>query len=150
MRAQLNWKGQMTFEAHNRNHQLLLDAPAEHGGLDQGPSPKEYLLNAMGGCTAMDIVSLLQKMRQPIQDFKISIEAIKNTEHPIHFKSALIIFELTGELQKEKVIKAVDLSLSRYCGVNFMVSKTCEIKYQIQLNQILIHENFAKFEDPKN
>lgn len=146
MHAKLKWIKNMQFECDNNGHKVVLDAFKEHGGDDLGPSPKDILLDAMMGCTAMDTRSLLNKMRQNITTMEMEIDAVKTTEHPIHFKSAVIKFLLQGEGQNDKIIKAVDKSLTKYCGVNFMMSKTCDITYEVFLNGEKIHSAQAIFE----
>lgn len=148
MEAQMHWIKGMNFSCHNRQHQMQVDTNAEHGGEDLAATPKELILNAMMACSAMDVVSILKKMRQPITTFKMGIEAEKNTEHPIHFKRAKLTYDLTGELELEKVVKAIDASLTKYCGVNYMMSKTCEITYELLLNGKVCHQGRAAFLDP--
>lgn len=136
----------MQFECDNSGHKIVMDAFKEFGGDDEGPSPKALLLDAMMGCTAMDARSLLTKMRQDITSMEMDITAEKTAEHPIHFKSALIRFHFKGEVNAEKVIKSVTKSLTKYCGVNYMISKTCEITYEIYLNEEKIHTDISNFE----
>lgn len=143
MHSKLIWKSNMNFECINNQHSTQIDAPTDHGGQGLGPTPKELLLNAMMGCTAMDSVSILNKMRQKIDSFKMEIEAEKNDEHPIHFIHAHMQFFFEGELEESKVIKAVTKSLTQYCGINYMISKTCEIKYTILLNKTQIYSAIA-------
>lgn len=146
MHAKLKWTKNMQFVCENNDHKITIDALKEHGGEGLGPTPKDLLLDAMMGCTAMDTRSLLTKMRQDITTMEMEIDAEKTTEHPIHFKSAIIKFLLQGEGQNEKIIKAVDKSLTKYCGVNFMISKTCDITYEVYLNNEKIHTAKAIFE----
>lgn len=134
MKANLNWIQGMQFECDNHGLKTMIDATAEHGGSDSAPNPKELVLNAMMGCTAMDVVAMLTKMRQQIETFHMDIEAQKTTHHPTHFKSAQINYVLKGNLEAAKVLKAVEASMTKYCGVNFMISQTCEISYKVTLN----------------
>jgi putative redox protein len=150
MRASIKWQENMHFKCFNDQHTVDIDATKEHGGNDQGPSPKMMLLNAMMGCTAMDAIAILKKMRLTVQSFSMDIEATKNEDYPIHFKSALLSFKFNGDLKEEKVIKAVTKSLTQYCGVNYMVSKVCKIRYEIFLNEQKIYEDQANFVDPQN
>ena len=145
MKASLNWKKNMEFVCDNRGLTTIIDAATEHGGEAKGPSPKELVLDAMMGCTAMDVVSILKKMRQEMTSFHMEVEAEKTTEHPVHFKSALLIFHLQGNLDDEKVKKAVNASLSKYCGVNYMISKTCALRFKIILNETCIQEGPVEF-----
>lgn len=146
MHAKLKWNSKMQFECTNNEHKITIDAFKEHGGEGLGPTPKDLLLDAMMGCTAMDTRSLLNKMRQNITQMEMEIDAVKTTEAPIHFKSALIKFNFKGEGDNDKVIKAVTKSLTKYCGINYMISKTCEITYDIYLNEEKIHTAIANFE----
>lgn len=132
--AALAWKEGMSFECDNNGIKTWTDALPEHGGKGMAPTPKDLVMNAMMGCTAMDVVSILKKMRQELVSFSMTNEVEKTTEHPIHFKSSLLTFRLSGNLDADKVIKAVDSSLTKYCGVNYMISFSCEITYRILLN----------------
>lgn len=145
MQAQIDWQTEMAFKCRNRDIETYMDATIEAGGKNSGPTPKELVLNAMMGCTAMDVVSILKKMRQVIQGFKMTIDAQKTIEHPVHFKSAFLTFSLLGEIDKEKLIKAVDMSLTKYCGVNYMISLSCHITFQVFLNQEMIHKGTVNF-----
>lgn len=150
MKASLQWQENMHFICDNDGHKVPVDAYSEHGGHDQGPSPKMLLLDAMMSCTAMDTLAILKKMRQTVTSFNIDIEAIKNTTHPIHFKEAKLHFIFEGDIQPEKAVKAATKSLTQYCGVNYMVSKVCEISFDITVNNIKVHSAKAEFQDPKS
>ena len=145
MKSNLTWVENMQFRCDTHGLITTIDAAKEHGGNDAGPNPKELVLNAMMGCTAMDVVAILKKMRQEITEFKMEIEAEKTTEHPIHFKSAELVYLLKGPIDPEKAIKAVDSSLTRYCGVNYMISKTCILTYRIVLNDLPIKQGNVSF-----
>jgi putative redox protein len=123
-----------------------IDAAKEAGGGDEAPNPKELVLNAMMGCSAMDVVSILKKMRVPLSTFDMEIEAEKTTEHPVHFKTATLVFALTGEIPAEKAIKAVDSSLTRYCGVNYMISRSCDISFKVFINGEQVHAGKVNFQ----
>lgn len=146
MQAKLKWSKAMQFECTNREVITHIDATSEHGGSGIYPTPKELILNAMMGCTAMDTLSLLNKMRLEITSMTMDIEAQKNEEYPIHFISALMRFHIYGLGDKNKVIKATEKSLTKYCGVNYMISKTCKIKYEVYFNDEHIHSDFANFD----
>lgn len=148
MAATMNWLGAMNFETDNRGIKTQMDATIEHGGNNLAPTPKELVMNAMMGCTAVDVVSTLQKMRQKIDRYTMSIDVEKNTEYPIYFTKANLVFNLFGEIEAEKLIKAVDSSLTKYCGVNYMISKVCEITYDLYLNEQKIKSGKTGFTDP--
>ncbi len=145
MNARLSWKQGNRFACDNRGIETFTEATPDHGGEGLAPTPKELLLNAMLGCTAMDVVSILRKMRQEFTGLEIDGEATQNETHPIHFVEAKLRFRVTGPVLPEKVIKAVDSSLTKYCGVNFMVSKSCTIHFSVVLNGTQIHTGVAAF-----
>lgn len=129
------------------SHPHVLDAKADFGGQDLGPSPKEYLLSAIAGCSGMDVVSLLKKMRVEFASLNITAEAETVDTHPKIFKQVDLKFILTGEnIDLEKVKKAVDMSLTKYCGVSAMVAKASPIHYEILINQELKVSGEAHFD----
>ncbi len=141
--ASLKWNSEMEFVTENRGICNIIDATPEHGGNDKGPGPKELVLNAMMGCTAMDVMATLKKMRIKPDSFSMEAEAEKNDEHPIHFKKALLTFYVRGDLDEKKLIKATYLSLTKYCGVNYMISKTCIINFKVILNGAEVYNGKA-------
>ncbi len=145
MKAQLAWQQGMEFACENHGIKTSIDATKEHGGTDKGPSPKDLVLNAMMGCTAMDVVAILNKMRQPLVRFAMEIEVEKTLEHPVHFKTALLVFFVEGPVAPDKLLKAVEVSLTRYCGVNYMISRSCDISYRVNLNGALVGTGKARF-----
>lgn len=150
IKASLSWQKDIQFECDNRGIKSMTDANPESGGHNSGPTPKELVLNAMMGCTAMDVVSILKKMRQDFTSYRMDIEAVKTTEHPMHFESAIINYHIEGVIDGSKIIKAVESSMTKYCGVNYMISKTCDISYRVFLNGSQIHSGKVNFEDPQN
>lgn len=126
------WKGNMMFDSLVDDHHVIMDAPVNGGGEDKGPSPKKLMLTALAGCTGMDVVSILKKMRVELDNFNINIEADVTEEHPKHYKSMHIIYEFTGkDLPLDKLEKAVKLSQDQYCGVSFMYKKAMVITFEI-------------------
>lgn len=146
MKANLKWMQNMQFECSNRDLKSRIDASPEHGGEGQYPSPKELLLNAMMGCAGIDVLLTLKKMREHVEQFQIGIEAEQTAEFPIHFKSAQLLFDCSGPVDERKLQKAVVASMTKYCGVNFMISKSCHITYRIKLNGALIYQGKADYE----
>ncbi|PID28109.1 MAG: osmotically inducible protein C [Candidatus Cloacimonadota bacterium] len=131
----LSFKEGMKFEAELNNHKFYIDAGTESGGNDEGPRPKGLMLTALAGCTGMDVVSILRKMR--VTDFKLNIEvkASLTTDHPVVYENIDLYYMFEGEnLPKDKIIKAVDLSENRYCGVSAMLKKAVPIKAHIIFN----------------
>jgi putative redox protein len=128
------WTDGLTFETYiDDTHKITMDARAEVGGRNLGPSPKKVLLASMTGCTGMDVVSLFQKMRIDVKELKVSAAGQLTEDHPIYFDKIHLIYEVSGtDLDKEKIKKAVELSQNRYCGVSHMLSKSAEITYEIK------------------
>jgi putative redox protein len=145
MEASLRWMENMLFECDNHGLKTAIDATTEAGGGSEAPTPKELVLNAMMGCSAMDVIAILRKMRLAPTRFEMKINAEKSSEHPIHFTKATLFFNLTGDVPAEKIIKAVDASLTKYCGVNFMISQTCDIDFKVTLNGNMIHQGKVNF-----
>jgi len=126
------WKDKMAFDSKIDNHTIRIDTDGELGD-DSGPGPKKLLLSALTGCTGMDVVSLLNKMRVSFTNFEMDIEADLTNEHPKVYSEIRIIYKLVGkDLNQEKVKKAIELSQEKYCGVNAMLRKNSPIKYNIE------------------
>ncbi|MEN3046019.1 MAG: OsmC family protein [Candidatus Hydrothermales bacterium] len=129
-----NIKG-LKFKGKNeRGHEIYLDTKIDLGGFDSAPTPMETLLIALGGCTGMDVVSILSKMRVNFSYFGIEIEGKRKDEHPKVFEKIHIKYLFGGEnLPMEKLEKAIELSLSKYCSVSNMLKGTAEITYSIEI-----------------
>ena len=131
-----SWKGNMKFEAELDGHSVVVDATPEAGGEDAGPRPKKLMLVALAGCTGMDVVSLLKKMRVDFEDINIIVEGDVTEEHPKHYEKMHVIYKIKGKnLDIEKVKKAVDLSQEKYCGVSAVYKKAMEVSYEIILEE---------------
>jgi len=129
-----SWKGNMLFDALVSGHHVKMDATPEHGGNDEGSRPKELMLASLAGCTGMDVVSILKKMRVEPEKFDIAVEGELTEEMPKHYAAMHIIYKFWGKnLDKEKLQKAVDLSQERYCGVSAAYKKAMKITFEIQV-----------------
>jgi len=127
-KVELNWKGQMLFESVTPEGNVLIDAAKDVGGQGKGVRPKAMMLSSLAGCTAMDIASLLKKMRADVVDFKVEVSANLTDEHPKYYDKVHIIYRFYDrDFQKNKIEKAVNLSVDRYCGVMEMFRKFSEV-----------------------
>lgn len=127
-----NFIGGMAFETDMDGHKIIVDAYPEFGGENKGPSPKPLVLTSLSGCTGMDVVSLLKKMRVDYENFSIEIEASLTEEHPKYYDKIHVVYAIKVKPEDEgKVKKAVDLSQERYCGVSYMLSQSSELTYEI-------------------
>jgi putative redox protein len=127
MRTNTFWKSGQAFDTFQGNSKLTIDAKAGFG-------PKAMLLSGLAACSGIDVVEVLEKMRVPFADLEIEVEAEQTEEHPRVFKDIHINYKIrTNEENKQKVQKAIDLSLDKYCGVSAMLKKNSNIYYTISL-----------------
>jgi putative redox protein len=145
MESKVVWVHEMEFENDNRGITSRMDSSPDFGGHNKGPTPKEAVLNAMCACAGIDVVSITKKMRLVLNSFKMEATATKTKTIPSYFGSVHIRYYLEGQGESEKFINAITLSMTKYCGVSYMISKACPITYEIYLNQQLIHKDEAKF-----
>ena len=130
----VTWMEKMAFEAEINGHKIVIDAAEKVGGENRGPRPKPFMLAALAGCTGMDVVSILKKMRVEPDYFNVKVEGDLTEEHPKQFYKMNVIYEFKGkDLPMEKLKKAVSLSEERYCGVSAMYKKAIELTSEIRI-----------------
>lgn len=131
----LNWVHGMSFESEVNGHKITIDADETVGGENKGPRPKPLMLLALAGCTGMDVVSILKKMRVELEKFEIEIETEMTDEHPKYYNKINVVYKFWGkDLPIDKLEKAVSLSDERYCGVSAVYKKAIEMKNEIRVN----------------
>jgi len=124
----------MTFKGNPDGHEIIFDADAKVGGTNKGARPKQFMLYALAGCTGMDVVSILKKMRVEFDDLSVSVEAEMTEEHPKHYKSMHVIYSFKGKnLPLKKIEKAVKLSEDQYCGVGVVYKKVMPVTSEIRI-----------------
>ncbi|HHV39342.1 MAG TPA: OsmC family protein [Tepidimicrobium sp.] len=129
-------KGNMGFEMELDGHNFIIDAAEEIGGNDLGPRPKQLLLAGLIGCTGIDVMSMLKKMKVELDDLKIQVEADNTEEHPKVYKDIHLTYIFKGkDLPRHNIEKAVTLSQERYCGVSAMLKKATSITYDIIIRE---------------
>jgi putative redox protein len=132
--VQVTWRGKMAFEAGISGHKITIDAEPEVGGEDQGPRPKPFMLAALGGCTGMDVISILKKMRVEVKSMNVKVKGELTEEHPKTFVKMHVIYEFTGaNLPMDKLQKAVSLSEERYCGVTAFYKQVIPVSSEIKI-----------------
>ena len=132
--AIVTWQSNMAFEATVNGHHIIMDTDATGGGQDLGARPKILLLAGLGGCTGMDVVSILAKMQIVPEKFWMEISAEMTDEHPKVYNQIKMVYCFKGDdLPMEKLEKAVNLSIEKYCGVSAMLSKTAEMIIEIKI-----------------
>ncbi|SNR54070.1 OsmC family protein [Lutibacter flavus] len=131
-KIEVSWKGQMLFESVAPEGSVMIDAAEESGGQGKGLRPKAMMLTALAGCTAMDVASLLKKMRAEVDDFKIEVVANLTDEHPKYYDKVHVIYKFFGsDFKKDKIEKSVNLSVDRYCGVIDMFRQFSKLTTEI-------------------
>ncbi len=128
------WKGNLAFEADVNGHTVRMDAPVDGGGENSGASPKRLQLVALSGCTGMDVVTILHKMRIDIEKVTIEVQGNVTDEHPKYYSKMHVIYEFSGKnLPMDKLEKAVKMSEETYCGVEALYRKAIEVTSEIKI-----------------
>lgn len=135
MKARIKWVEKATFLGEaGSGHAVVMDGPADHGGRNLGVRPMEMLLLGMGGCTAFDVVHILQKSRQPVTDCVAELEAERADSDPKVFTRIHVHFVVTGRgLDPKRVERAVSLSAEKYCSASIMLGKVAEITHDFEV-----------------
>lgn len=147
LKASTHWIQGIGFEVEVREHHQFTDGKKEFGGRDRGPNPKEYVLAGLCGCTGMDVASLLKKYKVNYSEFSVTAESELTKNHPVIFAGIKLNFNVTAlEPDAELVKKAVELSMTKYCGVSAMLSQSVAITYSLFLNNQEISTGKASFD----
>ncbi len=131
-KVNVSYQDGMSFEGEVNGHKITIDAVEAVGGRDLGPRPKPLLLLSLAGCTGMDVISILKKMRVEPEAFDIDVEGEMTDEHPKYYHLIRLKYRFKGKnLPMAKLEKAVNLSQDRYCGVTAMLQKAAKIEHEI-------------------
>ena len=128
------WRQDMTFDAQTTTgHQLVIDTIPPNGN-DNGPKPVELLLTALAGCTAMDVLSILQKKREPVEGLEVLVEGERASEHPRVYTEIQVVYRVRGNVSADAVARAIELSETKYCSVHATLRHTAHIttRYEIE------------------
>jgi len=129
------FNGGMSFTAEVGDHHIRMDAGPADGGIDSGPGPKKLMLTSLAGCTGIDIVSILDKMRAAFSDFSIIVDAGLSEDYPKIYNVVNILYSITIAVEdRPKMEKAVKLSEDKYCGVMAMFRSFAEVNTSIKYN----------------
>lgn len=130
----VKWMGDMAFEAAIREHRILMDANEDSGGHNKGPRPKPMLMASLAGCTGMDVMSILKKMKVEPTALNIRVEGIMAEEHPKIYTSLHLTYEFKGEnLPMDRLSRAIELSQEKYCGVSLSLQKAMPVTWEIKM-----------------
>ncbi|WP_320111007.1 OsmC family protein [Draconibacterium orientale] len=128
------WTDKLAFEADMDGHKVIIDATEEVGGSDLGPRPKKLMLTALAGCTGIDVVMILKKMKVVPEAFNVIVEGELTEEHPKYYNKMTIVYQFKGKnLPMDKLEKAVKLSEEKYCGVSAVYRQAMEMKTEIRI-----------------
>jgi len=129
----LVWREGMTFDATTTTgHHLVIDA-VPPSGKDRGPKPVELVLTALAGCTAMDVLSILQKMREPVLGLTVDVEGTRAATHPMIYTDIALVYRVRGAVSAESLERAIELSKTRYCGVQAMLEQSVRIQSRYEI-----------------
>lgn len=139
MAEKVIWKKRLSFEGRSDSgFKVPLGGKPEAGGDDDGFRPMELIAIGLAGCTAMDVISILQKKRQDVTDFEVVAHTQRAEEHPTVFTSAVIEYFVTGhDVDEKAVVRSIELSSTRYCPAQGMFNQIfpIELKYYIYEDQ---------------
>ena len=130
MIASTEWKQGMIFDGRSESgHSIVFDAAADHVS---GPSPMEAVLAALCACTSVDVVSILEKKREPIAGLTVSATAEQSQAPPRVFTRIHLVYRIAGDVTRKAAEDAVSLSKNKYCSVSKMLEKAAEVDYSIE------------------
>jgi len=130
----LAWKENMAFETDMDGHKLVIDAAEESGGDNTGPRPKKLMLAALAGCTGMDVIMILKKMKVEPESFNVIVEGDVAEDHPKKYTKMKVIYQFKGQnLPMDKLEKAVSLSEEKYCGVSAVYKAALDLTTEIRI-----------------
>ena len=130
----LAWTDKVAFTGDMDGHKITVDATEQSGGSDLGPRPKKLMLTALAGCTGIDVIMILKKMKVEPEAFNVIVEAEVTEEHPMHYTKMNVVYQFKGkDLPMDKLEKAVKLSESNYCGVTAAYRKAMEMTWEIRV-----------------
>ncbi len=135
MRASVKLVDGMRFVAHGlTGHSIVMDGDPEFGGQDTAPRPTELVLMGLGGCTGMDVISILRKKRQKVTGFEVIVKASRAEEHPKKFTKIHVEYVVTGkDISEEAVKRATQLSMDKYCSVKATLEGVADITYSYKI-----------------
>jgi len=145
MHAKLIWKKNLQFTAEADGHLVLMDAKPPVGE-GKAQTPKQLLLAALCGCTAMDVASLMRKHRQNVKRFEVTAEATtREGGSPSVFAAIDLAFHIEGAVDPAVAVSAARLSQTRFCGISAMLSRAVPIRYEVFVNGASVGRGQAQF-----
>lgn len=136
-KVEVKWIDGMRFVAiPESGHAVIMDSSEDKGGLDSGPRPMELLLISLAGCTGMDVIYILKKMRVRVQGFELKIDAERKQEHPRYYSKVHVKYVFYGkDIPEDKVKQAIELSQHKYCSVSATMRAVGELTYSFEIKE---------------
>jgi putative redox protein len=135
-KIECRWLENMAFEAEVNDHTIVMDADELNGGSNLGPRPKTLTLVSLAGCTGMDVISILKKMKVEVEEFHITVEGDLTEDHPRYYEKIMITYHFKGkDLAADKIQKAIQLSEDRYCGVSAMLRNGTVVEHEFTIEE---------------
>ncbi len=136
--AKVSWVDGALFVAEGGSgHTITMDGAADIGGRNLASRPMEVMLMGMGGCTAIDVVSMLKKQRQDIEGVEVSLVGERAGEHPMVYSEVKVVYTVRGrKLNRALVERAVSLSDEKYCSATAMFKKTAKVTHEVVLVEV--------------
>lgn len=132
MELSVKWNGKMGFSGVTPSgHEIKMDAAETVGGENAGARPTELLMNAVAGCTGIDIISILTKMRLEPSSFQMDVEGERAEDYPKRITTLHVHYALDGDLPEDKVVRAIQLSKDKYCSVAHSLNAEITASYSI-------------------
>ena len=137
MKARVKWVGERSFLGQAGNHTIALGRPVGEDGISPGPSPMELMLIGTGGCSAFDVVHILEKAREAVEDVDVTLEGERAENPPRVFVKIHMHFTVKGRGLREKMVaRAVALSVEKYCSAATMMAKAAEITHGYEVVEV--------------
>lgn len=136
MKATINWLENALMQGESGSgHTVMIDGPESIGGLNQGMRPMELMLMSVGACSSVDVISILKKARQDVNDCFVEVDGVRADAVPAVFEKIHLHFKVSGkDLDENKVKRAVELSAEKYCSASIMLKKAgVEISHSIEI-----------------
>ncbi|MEO0234079.1 MAG: OsmC family protein [candidate division WOR-3 bacterium] len=130
----IEWKEDLKFVSKKGTSEIIMNSSEDEEVMKNFFSPMELVLVSLAGCTGMDVISILKKMRQNVKNFKLTVSGERADEHPKVYTKINIQYFFEGEnLEKDKVERAIELSFNKYCSVSAMLKKSCDVSYTYEI-----------------
>ena len=135
MKVAVQWKEHMTFMGTpDSGFTVQMDADSSFGGTENGVRPMEMVALGLAGCTAMDVISILQKKRQQVTQFEVRVNAPRSAEHPKVFTRALITYVVTGKnVDESALLRSIELAATKYCPAQLMLAQAFPMEFHYEI-----------------